>query len=418
MDVLCKIIRNIIICICVVALGLGFYRAIAGVEAIPADNNLQTSSDSLPFTENNNGDGNISPDILDGIESGYIVELPDIGITSSGAIVSSSGGTSSANTSTGRSSSGNPSSSGNLSSNPPSSTASSSITLSSAYNPSSREQPHQPVDEILKVTINGAYTEMKASEILPLVVSYEMSSSFDVEALKAQAVATHTFIKYYNLRGSAPSVGTRNPDSAGKIKNAVMQVVDKVICYNNSPIFAPYFAISAGRTNSALDVWGGAYPYLVSRESKYDYLAPNYKVTNTYSESEIKTAIESKINVTLSGNPENWMSILSKTSGNYVGNMNVGGATTYYCSPLKKTSNITGRWIREDILKVSGKTALRSASFDISYSNSTFSITTYGYGHGVGMSQLGANLYAQHEGWSYDRILKHYYYGTEILSVG
>ena len=116
------------------------------------------------------------------------------------------------------------------------------------------------------------------------------------------------------------------------------------------------------------------------------------------------------------GDPEDWIKVLDKTSGGYNNNMSVCGATTYYNRALKKTSNITGRWMREDILKGAGSGNLRSAAFDIAFDGSNFIFTTYGYGHGAGMSQWGAQLYAINEGWSYEQILKHYYQGVTITS--
>lgn len=268
----------------------------------------------------------------------------------------------------------------------------------------------------MRVKINGNPVEMRASELLPQIVANEIGSTWEIEAIKAQAVAAHTFIKYNNLQGTAPVVYVKTPDSAGRIKNAVMEVVDKVITYKGSPIYAPYFASSAGKTNSSADVWDGSRDYLVSVESKYDYQATGYKGTVTYTEAQLKAAIEAKVEVELTGDPSQWIKILTRTTGDYVGNVSICGVTTYYNSLKKKNVNITGRWLREDILKISGKN-LRSASFDIEYKDGVFTFTTYGYGHGCGLSQWGAQLYAKNEGWTYDKILTHYYANTAITTL-
>ena len=73
--------------------------------------------------------------------------------------------------------------------------------------------------------------------------------------------------------------------------------------------------------------------------------------------------------------------------------------------------------MREDILKVNGAMVMRSHAFDVTYDGSTFIFTTYGYGHGAGMSQWGAQLYAQNEGWSYSQILTHYYTGVTLQTI-
>ena len=95
--------------------------------------------------------------------------------------------------------------------------------------------------------------------------------------------------------------------------------------------------------------------------------------------------------------PADWLEITSRTDGKYVGTVRVGDTVT------------TGRKIRENIL------GLRSHAFDISYDEGSrsFTVTTYGYGHGVGMSQTGSMLYAQ-QGWDYVQILNHYYPGTVV----
>ena len=95
--------------------------------------------------------------------------------------------------------------------------------------------------------------------------------------------------------------------------------------------------------------------------------------------------------------PATWLEITSRTDGKYVGTVRVGNTTT------------TGRKIRESIL------GLRSHAFDISYDADSriFTVTTYGYGHGVGMSQTGSMLYAR-QGWTYVQILNHYYPGTTV----
>ena len=263
----------------------------------------------------------------------------------------------------------------------------------------------------LTVTADGQVVTGPAEEILAKIVSREMTGTWDADALKAQAIATHTYLVYqYNHGNSATAVSFKTPYAT--VTAAVSEVADVIMTINGQAVYTPYFASSAGRTNSAAEVWGGHYSHLVSAESKYDYQASGYKGTVTYTKDQMAKAIKDVIGVEPTGDPSEWIKVLDKTSGGYNNNMSVCGATTYYNRSLKKTSNITGRWMREDILKGVGSGSLRSAAFDISYKDGVFTFTTYGYGHGAGMSQWGAQLYAVNEGWSYEQILKHYYKGV------
>jgi SpoIID/LytB domain protein len=99
------------------------------------------------------------------------------------------------------------------------------------------------------------------------------------------------------------------------------------------------------------------------------------------------------------------MGDLVKNSSGYVLSMRIGNST------------ITGMKLQENVLAGFSGRAIRSAAFDISYNDGTFSITTYGYGHGCGMSQYGAWGYAAN-GWSYAQILAHYYPGTTLSTIG
>ena len=236
-----------------------------------------------------------------------------------------------------------------------------------------------------------------------------MTGSWQPEALKAQAVATHTYLRYQYASGnSAPAVSGRTTPYTSVVA-AVNDVADKIMTINGKAVYTPYFASSAGRTNSSAEVWGGHYSHLVSVESKYDHLANGYEGKVKISLDDMEEIIE-KIGIEPEGDPEDWFEILNYTSGGYVNEMKICGEKKY------NGKTITGRRMREDILKGKG---MRSAAFEIDYDadDEEFTFTTYGYGHGAGMSQWGAQLYALNEGWSYKQILTHYYTGVTIQSV-
>ena len=233
--------------------------------------------------------------------------------------------------------------------------------------------------------------------------------------MKAQAVAAYTYHKYYESRGTYKSVSILPASSINQsVKNAVSQILGVAIYYNNSPILATYTASTGGGTASAKDVWGTNIPYLVSVESKYDSQASKgyYQSTKSFTEAEVRQIIEGNTNITLSDNPSNWFTFLSAEQGgvldgNYIGKMLIDG-NSKYINNSGKSVTITGRVIRENLFN------LRSAKFEIAFNNGVFNFITYGYGHGVGFSQIGASLYEKNEGWTYDQILKHYYTGVEV----
>ena len=254
--------------------------------------------------------------------------------------------------------------------------------------------------EKLTVVSGGKKTTGKARDIVAQVVMTEMGTGFNEEALKAQAVAAYTYIKQQNANGVTPYLGLRSPSS--DVEEAVDEVIGEAVYYKGSIAFTPFYATSAGVTAASADVWGGSYPYLVSVDSEIDEQARNYEVITTMGADKVADRIDDAFGVDLydySDDPNDWFDIRSYTEGGrYVDVIYVGD---------KKT---TGRAVREQAL------GLRSAAFEIDYDadSDEFTFTTYGYGHGVGMSQTGANLYANEEGWDYIEILEHYYPGCRV----
>ncbi|MCL2034914.1 MAG: SpoIID/LytB domain-containing protein [Oscillospiraceae bacterium] len=240
-------------------------------------------------------------------------------------------------------------------------------------------------------------------DIISRVVQLEVGSNFETEAIKAQAVAAYTFIAHANAGGNIPQVAMA-PKADKRIIGIVSEVLGEMIFYDGRIAFTPYYATSAGNTTSSKAVWGGAYPYLVPVDSSVCKQAPNYKVTVTMSRREVEKRISDNLGIEPRGNPSNWFKVNSRVH-NYNGNMTVCGETRNKLDGKR----ITGRMIREQVLN------LRSSRFTIKYNSGSneFSITTYGYGHGVGMSQNGANIYAK-QGWRYKEILAHYYPGTTV----
>ncbi len=267
--------------------------------------------------------------------------------------------------------------------------------------------------EILRFKSGSTTHELPVKQALKHIVSNEVNESLNYEAIKAQVVASHSYVKYYNDQKSVPSVGYKaNYKVGGKIDRAVEEVYNIIATYNGKAIYAPYHACSSGSTQSSKEVWGGSRAYLVAVDSKYDYLADysggvktksNYLATKTISAETVKQKIINQVGVTPSGDPSTWFKFFDAsnngyTSGNYIKRVSVAGVVK---------SGVTVR----------SMFGLRSACFDIKYQNGNFVFTTKGYGHGVGMSQWGAHFYAEKQSWNFEKIICHYYKGVTLAKV-
>ena len=255
--------------------------------------------------------------------------------------------------------------------------------------------------EKLSVKINGQTVKKSAYDIVCMMVQAEMGSSFHQEALKAQAVAAYTYVKYNNNSGITPSVAAKTSISSN-VASAVQAVIGEAVYYNGKVINATYCAANAGVSNNCVDVWGGNLPYLVSVDSKGDKETAHYGYQTKLTLDYVADRLEAYCNkdpYDYSSDPSEWFGSYTKGAGLYVDQIKVLG------------SKIKGRVVRENLLQ----SKIRSAAFTVEYDESAevFIFTTYGYGHGVGMSQLGANYYAK-QGWTYDEILEHYYSGTKV----
>lgn len=163
----------------------------------------------------------------------------------------------------------------------------------------------------------------------------------------------------------------------------------KILTYDNKPIEASFFSTSNGYTENAEAYWTSAIPYLKSVKSPWDKQSPKYLATQTFSVPEF----QQKLGVQLSG--QNTVGqITARTPGHQVATAVING------------KKLKGRDIRE-------KLGLRSADFEWKRNGGSITITTKGFGHGVGMSQYGANYMAE-QGKSVADIVKHYYQGVDI----
>ncbi|MBQ3021732.1 MAG: stage II sporulation protein D [Clostridia bacterium] len=267
----------------------------------------------------------------------------------------------------------------------------------------------------------GKTRSMDIEEYLCGVVAAEMPAEFETEALKAQAVAARSYA-FYRQENPSPE----HPDAAvctdfahckayktqeeqaslwkekreeysKKISDAVYDTAGEIITYNGDVAMAVFHSqAGSGRTENSKDVWGGDVPYLISVESHGEESAPNFYSTQSVSFGEFREKLASvKPNIKI----ETFADIAAPTlsEGGSVKSIIIGG------------EEFSGKEIRSIF-------ALRSSCFKIIADNEKVTFEVTGYGHGVGMSQYGANTMAK-EGYSYIDILTHYYTGTKISGV-
>lgn len=272
----------------------------------------------------------------------------------------------------------------------------------------------------------GKTEEIDFEDYVTAVTASEMPASFDTEALKAQSVAARTYamakiLKYDEKQPSAhPDAplcdsthcqvyksekdlialhdkGWEN-DGWKKIKEACKATEGEMLYYGGELVMQPlFFSSSGGQTENSEDVFTGAYPYLVSVSSPYEENASHKDEKKTFSASQVRTALESAFPDRPVGDlSAGGAKILSRTAGGRVDDIQVGD------------SRFRGTEVRNAL-------GLSSALFTVDFDTATgeMTFTSSGYGHGVGLSQYGADGMAK-EGFTYKEILTHYYTGTEV----
>jgi stage II sporulation protein D len=155
----------------------------------------------------------------------------------------------------------------------------------------------------------------------------------------------------------------------------------------------------------------------VSVVSRYDKEAPRYEQTNVFSRRELKERFKDGLDLDLEENdiePRKWFKTLTRTDGGYNHEMNVAGHTECFSPSRGRNVPITGHLIRQYVLPEIG-----SSKFRVGYSKKrdSFKFISYGYGHGVGLSQWGAKFYAEKKGWDHVKIIKHYFPGTKVKKI-
>ena len=244
--------------------------------------------------------------------------------------------------------------------------------------------------------------EIDMFEYVVGAVAAEMPPTYHSQALRAQAAVCYTYA--VKKRSSPdPTLGGADITDDSAVHQGYLDAAarkekwgDKYETYEQNIeeiITAAFHAISCGQTFSAEEVWGKDVPYLKSVTSAGDRLSPDYSSTLTLTADVFKKAFAGS-GAELGGDAKKWIGEIKKTDSGYIS-----------CAVIGE-KEFTGAQVRE-------KLGLRSACFEIKCTGDEFKITVHGYGHGVGMSQYGADYMAR-QGSDWQEIIKHYYTGVEI----
>lgn len=273
-------------------------------------------------------------------------------------------------------------------------------------------------------TASGEIESIGLDEYLYGVVSAEMPASFEIEALKAQAVVARTYTIYKIRTESGKHEGADICDNSAccqawiskenrfarweessreanwdKIVEAVNSTQGKIVTYNGEPINAFFHSNSGGKTETTANVWGGTgYPYLQAVETAGENAYSQYSSEVTLTKQTFIDKIKEKHeNFTIDFNAEDAIKILEYTDGNRVKKIKIGNL------------ELSGVEVRTII-------GLKSANFTVKVEGENIKFEVIGYGHGVGMSQTGADSMAK-TGSNYEEIIKHFYTGVEITLI-
>lgn len=260
----------------------------------------------------------------------------------------------------------------------------------------------------------------KKKEDVPLetyvsrVVASEMPAEFEMEALKAQALAARTYVinhilyqdnnSEYDVTDTVQHQVYKDElelkkifednytEKMNKIKQAVKSTEGEILTYENALITPAFFSTSNGFTENSEDYWENEVPYLRSVESKWDEASPKFLDQKIFAVNEV----ENVLNIDLPEDSALDIEV-TRTESKRVDELSIAGKI------------FSGRDVRE-------KLELRSSDFTIEQKNDHLIFTTKGFGHGIGMSQYGANGMAK-EGKTYKEIVKYYYKDVEVSTV-
>lgn len=271
-------------------------------------------------------------------------------------------------------------------------------------------------------TSTGETEQVKIDDYLCNVVSAEMPADYEIQALQAQAIVARTYTIYKILNKKHENADICDSSTCcqawiskedrlarwdeqkreanwQKISEAVNNTAGKIITYNNQPINAFFHSNSGGITEIPVNVWGGTgYPYLQSVETSGEEGYQQYQSEVEFTQEELINKLKTKyadISIDFSNNEE--IKIIEYTESTRVKTVKFGN---------HQLSGVETRTIL----------GLKSTNFEITRNGDKIKFSVKGYGHGVGMSQTGADSLAK-QGNNAEEIIKHFYTGVEIKDI-
>lgn len=267
----------------------------------------------------------------------------------------------------------------------------------------------------INVYINeGGYSQcMDMNEYLIYCIYGTLPDDCTEEMMKVQAIIARTLLLYKLESRTSIDASELHMDFTSEavmrsqlksqfsviyqqLKTAIADTADEAIYYENALILPLYFKCSNGHTRNMSDVFGTALPYLVSVESAWDKNSADFNTEITFSSEDFMDAMQSfdrNFYASAASLPSS-VQIIDTDSGGYVKNIQAGNIS------------LSGDEMRTQL-------GLPSSSFTVKVTEETVTFTVSGSGHGVGLSQYGANAMTQ-EGKSYKEVLTYYYPGTEV----
>lgn len=270
----------------------------------------------------------------------------------------------------------------------------------------------------IRLASGDEVTEISVRDYLIGVVAAEMPASFEEEALKAQSVAARSYLQRALVNGTKHENCDICADSGccqayksdaelkelwgdkyeayiKRIEDAVNDTDGKYICYNGEPALAAFHSSSCGTTENSGAVWNEL-PYLTSVDTpETEKDVPNFVSELSLNELDFRdTILYGRPEADMTGEAKSWVGEIKRDAAGRVESATIGG------------EKFSGSELRSLF-------SLRSTDFELEYTGSGFVFTVKGYGHGVGMSQYGANVMAK-DGADYKEILAHYYPGTSL----
>ena len=267
--------------------------------------------------------------------------------------------------------------------------------------------------------------EADAITLVARVIEAEMGSHWPLEALRAQAVAAYSYLRYHAQAGRTRHLPARSWANTGaRARQAAQEMYGTWVMHNGRVAETMFFAMSAGVTTSSQYVWGGNKPYLQSVSAAHENASniPTFNSTVTIPANILSEAIRqftaSSANhdtidlLATVPNRNNWLHLVNCPTNVYV-------SWVYFGTARGARNRVRGNALRMNVLtaaRVGAGRNLRSHAFTVTYNAATdsFTFAVRGFGHGVGLSQEGARVLAN-QGRNYRQILQHYFRGIAIV---